>query len=190
MGAISPVPFADRFYIEKVEREIIKPTVEGLKKDNIEYKGFIFIGLINVKGEPKVIEYNVRMGDPETEVVIPRIKSDLLNLLKGIGDGTFSEKDLEITEEVATTVMLVSGGYPEAYEKGKEITGIEKVNDSIVFHAGTKQEGETVKTNGGRVIALTSFGENMNDALKKSFDSAEKIDFEGKYFRKDIGFDL
>jgi len=190
MGAISPVPFADRFYIEKVEREIIKPTVEGLKKDNIEYKGFIFIGLINVKGEPKVIEYNVRMGDPETEVVIPRIKSDLLNLLKGIGDGTFSEIDLEVSEEVATTVMLVSGGYPEAYEKGKEITGIEKVNDSIVFHAGTKQEGETVKTNGGRVIALTSFGENMNDALKKSFDSAEKIDFEGKYFRKDIGFDL
>jgi len=190
MGAISPVPFADRFYIEKVEREIIKPTVEGLKKDNIEYKGFIFIGLINVKGEPKVIEYNVRMGDPETEVVIPRIKSDLLNLLKGIVDGTFSEKDLEITEEVATTVMLVSGGYPEAYEKGKEITGIEKVSDSIVFHAGTKQEGEAIKTNGGRVIALTSFGENMNDALKKSFDSAEKIAFEGKYFRKDIGFDL
>ena len=190
MGAISPVPFADRFYIEKVEREIIKPTVEGLKKDNIEYKGFIFIGLINVKGEPKVIEYNVRMGDPETEVVIPRIKSDLLNLLKGIKDGTFSEKDLEVMQEVATTVMLVSGGYPEAYEKGKEITGIEKVSDSIVFHAGTKQEGEIVKTNGGRVIAITSFGENMNDALKKSYESAEKIDFEGKYFRKDIGFEL
>jgi phosphoribosylamine--glycine ligase len=190
MGAISPVPFADRFYIEKVEREIIKPTVEGLKKDNIEYKGFIFIGLINVKGEPKVIEYNVRMGDPETEAVIPRIKSDLLNLLKGIGDGTFSEKDLEIRVEVATTIMLVSGGYPEAYEKGKQITGIEKVSDSIVFHAGTKQEGEVLKTNGGRVIALTSFAENMDDALKKSFDSAEKIAFEGKYFRKDIGFDL
>ena len=192
MGAISPVPFADRFYIEKVEREIIKPTVEGLKKDNIEYKGFIFIGLINVKGEPKVIEYNVRMGDPETEVVIPRIKSDLLNLLKGIGDGTFSEQDLEITEEVAATVMLVSGGYPEAYEKGKEIKGIEKVSDSIVFHAGTKkeEEEEAIKTNGGRVITLTSLAENMNDALKKSFDSAEKIDFEGKYFRKDIGFDL
>ena len=190
MGAISPVPFADRFYIEKVEREIIKPTVEGLKKDNIEYKGFIFIGLINVNGEPKVIEYNVRMGDPETEVVIPRIKSDLLNLLKGIEDGTFSEKDLEIMEEVATTVMLVSGGYPETYEKEKEIFGIKDVTESIVFHAGTKQEGETIKTNGGRVIALTSFGENMNDALKKSFDSAEKIAFEGKYFRKDIGFDL
>ena len=190
MGAISPVPFADRFYIEKVEREIIKPTIEGLKKDNIEYKGFLFIGLINVKGEPKVIEYNVRMGDPETEVVIPRIKSDLLNLLRGIKDGTFSEKDLEITDEVATTVMLVSGGYPQAYEKGKEITGIEKVNDSIVFHAGTKQDGETIKTNGGRVIAITSFGENMNDALKKSYDNADKITFQGKYFRKDIGFEL
>lgn len=190
MGAISPVPFADRFYIEKVEREIIKPTIEGLKKDNIEYKGFLFIGLINVKGEPKVIEYNVRMGDPETEVVIPRIKSDLLNLLRGIKDGTFSEKDLEITDEVAITVMLVSGGYPQAYEKGKEITGIEKVSNSIVFHAGTKQDGETIKTNGGRVIAITSFGENMNDALKKSYENAEKITFQGKYFRKDIGFEL
>ena len=190
MGAISPVPFADRFYIEKIEREIIKPTVEGLQKDNITYQGFIFIGLINVKGEPKVIEYNVRMGDPETEVVVPRIKSDLLNLLKGIGDGTFSEKDLEITDEVATTVMLVAGGYPEAYEKGKEITGIEEVEESIVFHAGTKNENGTISTNGGRVIALTSFGATIGDALEKSFDSAEKISFEGKYYRKDIGFDL
>lgn len=190
MGAISPVPFVDRFYLEKIEREIIKPTVEGLKKDNIEYKGFIFFGLINVKGEPKVIEYNVRMGDPETEVVIPRIKSDLLNLLNGIGDGTFSEKDLNITTEAATTVMLVSGGYPEAYEKGKSITGIENVNESIVFHAGTKRNNDEVYTNGGRVIALTSFGENMNSALEKSFNSADKIDFEGKYYRKDIGFDL
>jgi phosphoribosylamine---glycine ligase len=190
MGAISPVPFADRFYIEKVEREIVKPTVEGLKKDGITYKGFIFIGLINVKGQPKVIEYNVRMGDPETEVVIPRIKSDLLNLLKGIDDGTFSERDLNITEEVATTVMLVSGGYPEAYEKGKEIKGVESVEESIVFHAGTKMENETLKTNGGRVIALTSFGENIENALTKSFESAEKISFNGKYYRKDIGFDL
>jgi phosphoribosylamine--glycine ligase len=190
MGAISPVPFADRFYIEKVEREIIKPTVEGLQTDNITYQGFIFIGLINVKGEPKVIEYNVRMGDPETEVVIPRIKSDFLNLLQGIGDGTFSEKDLEITDEVASTVMLVAGGYPEAYEKGKEITGIEKVEGSIVFHAGTKNDGDTVKTNGGRVIALTSFGETTGEALEKSFDNADKISFEGKYYRKDIGFDL
>ncbi|MBT3571611.1 MAG: phosphoribosylamine--glycine ligase [Flavobacteriales bacterium] len=190
MGAISPVPFADRFYIEKVEREIVKPTVEGLKKDGITYKGFIFIGLINVKGQPKVIEYNVRMGDPETEVVIPRIKSDLLNLLKGIDDGTFSEKDLNINEQAATTVMLVSGGYPEAYEKGKEIKGVESVEESIVFHAGTKMENETLKTNGGRVIALTSFGENIENALTKSFESAEKISFKGKYYRKDIGFDL
>lgn len=190
MGAISPVPFADRFYIEKVEREIIKPTIEGLKRDNIVYQGIIFIGLINSKGEPKVIEYNVRMGDPETEVVIPRIKSDLLNLLQGIGDGTFSEQDLEITDEIAATVMLVANGYPEAYEKGKEITGMETVDKSIVFHAGTKNDNGTVKTNGGRVIALTSFGETMEEALHKSFNSAEKISFEDKYYRKDIGFDL
>ena len=190
MGAISPVPFADRFYIEKVEREIVKPTVEGLKKDGITYKGFIFIGLINVKGQPKVIEYNVRMGDPETEVVIPRIKSDLLNLLKGIDDGTFSEKDLNINEQAATTVMLVSGGYPEAYEKGKAISGTEDIKESLVFHAGTKKENEQLRTSGGRVIALTSFGENIEEALTKSFASAEKISFKGKYYRKDIGFDL
>ena len=190
MGAISPVPFADRFYIEKVEGEIVKPTVEGLKKDGITYKGFIFIGLINVKGQPKVIEYNVRMGDPETEVVIPRIKSDLLNLLKGIDDGTFSEKDLNINEQAATTVMLVSGGYPEAYEKGKAISGTEDIKESIVFHAGTKKENEQLRTSGGRVIALTSFGENIEEALTKSFASAEKISFKGKYYRKDIGFDL
>ena len=190
MGAISPVPFADGFYIEKVEREIVKPTVEGLKKDGITYKGFIFIGLINVKGQPKVIEYNVRMGDPETEVVIPRIKSDLLNLLKGIDDGTFSEKDLNINEQAATTVMLVSGGYPEAYEKGKAISGTEDIKESIVFHAGTKKENEQLRTSGGRVIALTSFGENIEEALTKSFASAEKISFKGKYYRKDIGFDL
>ena len=190
MGAISPVPFADRFYIEKVEREIVKPTVEGLKKDGITYKGFIFIGLINVKGQPKVIEYNVRMGDPETEVVIPRIKSDLLNLLKGIDDGTFSEKDLNINEQAATTVMLVSGGYPESYEKGEAISGTEYIKESIVFHAGTKKENEQLKTSGGRVIALTSFGENIEEALTKSFASAEKISFKGKYYRKDIGFDL
>ena len=190
MGAISPVPFADRFYIEKVEREIVKPTVEGLKKDGITYKGFIFIGLINVKGQPKVIEYNVRMGDPETEVVIPRIKSDLLNLLKGIDDGTFSEKDLNINEQAATTVMLVSGGYPEAYEKGKAISGTEDIKESLVFHAGTKKENEQLRTSGGRVIALTSFGENIEEAITKSFASAEKISFKGKYYRKDIGFDL
>lgn len=190
MGAISPVPFADRFYIEKVEREIVKPTIEGLKKDGITYKGFIFIGLINVKGQPKVIEYNVRMGDPETEVVIPRIKSDFLNLLKGIDDGTFSEKDLNINEQAATTVMLVSGGYPEAYEKGKAISGTEDIKESLVFHAGTKKENEQLRTSGGRVIALTSFGENIEEAITKSFASAEKISFKGKYYRKDIGFDL
>ena len=189
MGAISPVPFADRFYIEKVEREIIKPTIEGLKKENITYKGFVFIGLINVKGQPKVIEYNVRMGDPETEVVIPRITSDFLNLLKGINDGTFSEKDLEITDEVAATVMLVSGGYPQTYENNKAISGIEAVENSLVFHAGTKNDGG-IKTNGGRVIAVTSFGQKMEIALEKSFKSAERISFEGKYYRKDIGFDL
>jgi len=189
MGAISPVPFADRFYIEKVEREIIKPTIEGLKKDNISYKGFIFIGLINVKGQPKVIEYNVRMGDPETEVVIPRITSDLLNLLKGINDGTFSEKDLEITSEVATTVMLVSLGYPQAYDSGKEISGLKSVENSLVFHSGTKND-DCIKTDGGRVIALTSFGATIEQALQKSFESAERISFEGKYYRKDICFDL
>ena len=181
MGAISPVPFADRFYIEKIEREIVKPTVEGLKKDGTTYKGFIFIGLINVKGQPKVIEYNVRMGDPETEVVIPRIKSDLLNLLKGIDDGTFSEKDLNINEQAATTVMLVSAGYPEAYEKGKAISGTEDIKESIVFHAGTKNENDQLTTSGGRVIALTSFGENIEEALTKSFASAEKINFKGNF---------
>ncbi len=189
MGAVSPVPFADRFYIEKVEREIIKPTIEGLKKENIIYKGFIFFGLINVHGQPKVIEYNVRMGDPETEVVIPRINSDLLNLLKGIDDGTFSEKDLNISNESATTVMLVSKGYPENYEKGKKISGIELVEKSIVFHAGTKNNNG-IKTDGGRVIALTSLSNDIKTALEKSFESAERISFEGKYYRKDIGFDL
>ena len=189
MGAISPVPFADRFYIEKIEREIIKPTIEGLKKENIIYKGFIFFGLINVKGEPKVIEYNVRMGDPETEVVIPRINSDLLNLLKGINDGTFSEKDLEIRQEFAATIMLVSKGYPREYQKGKEISGLESIKESLVFHAGTSND-ECIRTNGGRVLALTSFGEQMKSALKKSLESAEKISFDGKYYRKDIGFDL
>ena len=189
MGAISPVPFADRFYIEKVEREIIKPTIEGLKKDNIIYKGFIFFGLINVKGQPKVIEYNVRMGDPETEVVIPRVTSDLLHLLKGITDGTFSEKDLEVTNEVATTVMLVSSGYPGAYKKGKNISGLELVENSLVFHAGTKNNAN-VQTNGGRVIAITSLCSEIKTALSKSYKNAEKISFEGKYYRKDIGFDL
>ena len=190
MGAISPVPFADKFFLEKVEDRIIKPTVNGLKEEGIVYKGFIFIGLMNVNGDPYVIEYNVRMGDPETEVVIPRIKSDLLNLFKGIGDGTFSEKDFYVDEDTAVTVMLVSGGYPEAYEKGKVMIGFQDCEDSILFHAGTKQEGDDVVTNGGRVLAITSYGRDMETALAKSFANAEKINFEKKYYRRDIGFDL
>ena len=190
MGAVSPVPFVDRFLMEKIEQEIIKPSIEGLKKENITYQGFLFIGLIKVGSEPKVIEYNVRMGDPETEVVIPRIKSDFLNLLKGIKDGTFSEKDLEINEDVASTVMLVSKGYPEKYEKGFEITGFNDCNDSIIFHAGAKNKNGSVVTNGGRVMAITSFGQNMDLALAKSYKNAEIINFKGKTYRKDIGFDL
>lgn len=190
MGAISPVPFADKFFIERVEDRIIKPTIKGLQEEEIEYKGFIFIGLMNVNGDPKVIEYNVRMGDPETEVVIPRIKSDLLNLFKGISNGTFGEQDFYVDEDVATTVVLVSGGYPESYEKGKGISGLEEVENSIVFHAGTRKEEDKVLTNGGRVMAITSFGRTIEEALCKSFDNAEKVKFDGKYYRKDIGFDL
>ena len=190
MGAISPVPFADKFFIERVEDRIIKPTIKGLQEEEIEYKGFIFIGLMNVNGDPKVIEYNVRMGDPETEVVIPRIKSDLLNLFKGISNGTFGEQDFYVDEDVATTIMLVSGGYPESYEKGKGISGLEEVENSIVFHAGTRKEEDKVLTNGGRVMAITSFGRTIEEALSKSFDNAEKVKFDGKYYRKDIGFDL
>ena len=190
MGAISPVSFADKFFIERVEDRIIKPTIKGLQDEEIEYKGFIFIGLMNVNGDPKVIEYNVRMGDPETEVVIPRIKSDLLNLFKGISNGTFGEQDFYVDEDVATTVMLVSGGYPSSYEKGKGISGLEEVENSIVFHAGTREEEDKVLTNGGRVMAITSFGRTIEEALSKSFDNAEKVKFEGKYYRKDIGFDL
>ncbi len=190
MGAISPVSFADKFFIERVEDRIIKPTIKGLQEEEIEYKGFIFIGLMNVNGDPKVIEYNVRMGDPETEVVIPRIKSDLLNLFKGISNGTFGEQDFYVDEDVATTVMLVSGGYPEGYEKGKGISGLEEVKNSIVFHAGTRKEENKVLTNGGRVIAITSFGRTIEEALSKSFNNAEKVKFDGKYYRKDIGFDL
>ncbi|MEJ6793628.1 MAG: phosphoribosylamine--glycine ligase [Flavobacteriales bacterium] len=190
MGAISPVPFADKFFLEKVEDRIIKPTIEGLKSQEIEYKGFIFIGLMNVKGDPFVIEYNVRMGDPETEVVIPRIKSDLLNLFKGIADGTFGEKDFYVDQDFAATVMLVSGGYPEAYQKGKVISGLDKVENGMVFHAGTKDDGDQIVTNGGRVLALTSFGRDIEDATSKAFANAEKIEFEGKNYRKDIGLDL
>jgi phosphoribosylamine---glycine ligase len=176
--------------MEKIEQEIIKPSIEGLKKESINYQGFLFIGLIKVGSEPKVIEYNVRMGDPETEVVIPRIKSDLLNLLKGIDDGTFSEKDLNISEDAAATVMLVSKGYPEKYTKGVAITNFENCEGSIVFHAGTKLDGDITKTNGGRVMAITSFGKNIEQALARSYVNAVQINFKGKNYRKDIGFDL
>ena len=190
MGAISPVPFADDAFMQKIEERIVKPTIEGLKKDNLPYKGFIFIGLIKVDNEPMVIEYNVRMGDPETEAVLPRIKSDLLELFQAVGEGKLAEKTLELDPRFATTVMMVSAGYPEAYEKGKNITGIENVQDSIVFHAGTKIQGKEIQTNGGRVMALTSFGDTINESLAKSFENANKIKFEGKYYRTDIGFDL
>lgn len=190
MGAISPVPFVDEEFMQKIESRIVKPTVEGLKAENIDYKGFIFIGLIKVGNDPYVIEYNVRMGDPETEVVLPRIKSDLVDLLEKTYDSKIKDAKLEIDERAATTVMLVSGGYPEAYEKGKEIQGLDKIEDSLVFHAGTKEENGKVVTNGGRVIAITSFGEDYHKALKKSYQSAEKLQFDKMYFRKDLGFDL
>ena len=190
MGAISPVPFADNVLMQKIEERIVKPTVEGLKKDGIAYKGFIFIGLIKVDNEPIVIEYNVRMGDPETEAVLPRIKSDLLELFQAVGNETLNEKSLEIDPRYATTVMIVSGGYPEVYEKDKIMTGIEAIKDSIVFHAGTKLVGTEIQTNGGRVMALTSFGDSMKEGLAKSFENAKKVNFDGKYYRKDIGFDL
>ena len=190
MGAISPVPFADSVLMGKIERKIVKPTVDGLKADNLPYVGFIFIGLIKVGDEPKVIEYNVRMGDPETEVVIPRLKSDLVDVLLAMANGTLDQIDLQIDERTATTVMAVSGGYPEAYEKGKEITGAENIQDSIVFHAGTKMSNGKVVTNGGRVIAVTSFGKDFKEALKTSYQNMEKLHFDGMYYRKDLGFDL
>jgi phosphoribosylamine--glycine ligase len=190
MGAISPVPFATDDYLKKVEELVVKPTIAGLKAEGIDYKGFIFIGLMNHNGNPSVVEYNVRMGDPETEVVIPRIKSDLLDLFIGVGNQTLHEKSFEVDERTATTVMLVSGGYPEDYEKGKIMTGFEAIEDSIAFHAGTKQDGENIVTSGGRVLALTSFGTDIKDALSKSFANAQKINFDKKYYRTDIGFDL
>ena len=190
MGAVSPVPFADAVLLEKIETRIVKPTIAGLQSDGIEYKGFVFIGLINVKGEPIVIEYNVRMGDPETEVVIPRLKSDLVELFQAVGNQTLDEVSLEIDERSATTIMVVSGGYPEDYGKGFEISGLENIEDSIVFHAGTKLENGKVVTNGGRVIAITSFGESFQEAIKKSYQNIDKLNFDKMYFRKDIGFDL
>ncbi|MDN3595897.1 phosphoribosylamine--glycine ligase [Zunongwangia endophytica] len=190
MGAISPVPFADAQLMQKIEERIVKPTVDGLAEENIDYKGFIFIGLIKVGDEPYVIEYNVRMGDPETEVVLPRVESDLVEMLAKAAEGKLDEVNLEIDDRAATTVMLVSGGYPEAYEKGKEITGIENVEDAIVFHAGTTSKDGKVVTNGGRVIAVTAFGEDYKQALKKSYQNVEKLQFDKMYFRKDLGFDL
>jgi len=190
MGAVSPVPFADAILLEKIETRIVKHTIEGLQKDNIEYKGFVFIGLINVKGEPIVIEYNVRMGDPETEVVMPRLKSDLVAIFDAMAKQELDKIELEIDERSATTIMVVSGGYPEDYEKGKEISGLDTVEDSLVFHAGTKLENGKVLSNGGRVLAITSYGNSFEEAIKKSYQNINKLHFDKMNYRKDIGFDL
>lgn len=190
MGAISPVPFANPTFLDKIENQVIIPTIKGLKAENITYKGFIFFGLINVRNEPYVIEYNCRMGDPETEVVIPRLKSDLLDLFEGVTTGTLSERDVQFDSRSVATVMMVSGGYPEAYEKGKQVFGLNEVNESIIFHAGTKADGPATITSGGRVLTATSYGKDLTRALQKSYDSLEKIQFEGAYFRKDIGKDV
>ena len=190
MGAISPVPFADKAYLKKVEDLVVKPTILGLQKDGIDYRGFIFIGLMNNNGDPSVVEYNVRMGDPETEVVLPRIESDLFDLFEGVANQNLHEKEFSVTEKIATTIMLVSGGYPEAYEKGKLISGLENIKNSIVFHAGTSIKNNTVVTNGGRVIAVTSIAESIQKALEISYDSIDTIHFDKMNYRKDIGFDL
>jgi phosphoribosylamine--glycine ligase len=190
MGAVSPVPFADDAFIKKVEELVVKPTINGLNKDGIDYRGFIFIGLMNCDGEPSVIEYNCRMGDPETEVVIPRIKTDLIDLLQGVATQTLHEKKYETISDIATTVVMVSGGYPGDFEKGKVVDGLNNTYESQVFHSGTKLEGEHVVTNGGRVFAITSFGKTIDEAVNKSFATADKINYQGKYFRRDIGKDL
>ena len=190
MGAISPVPFADYDFLSKVEERVIKPTINGLQKDGIDYRGFIFIGLMNIKGDPFVVEYNVRMGDPETEVVLPRIDSDLLDLFEGVAYQNLHEKSFSVHPQTATTVMLVAGGYPENYEKGMEITGLEDVKDSTVYHAGTTIKEGKIITNGGRVMAVTSFGDTIEEALKKSYQSIEHIHWDKMNYRKDIGFDL
>lgn len=190
MGAVSPVPYVDAVLMEKIETRIVKPTIEGFQKDGIEYKGFVFIGLINVKNEPIVIEYNVRMGDPETEVVVPRLESDLVELFLSVANQKLDEFELKIDPRSATTIVVVSGGYPEDFEKGKVITGLENVTDSIVFHAGTKLDGENVVSNGGRVLTVTSYGDDFQQAIKKSYQNIDKLNFDKMYFRKDIGFDL
>lgn len=190
MGAVSPVPFATVGFMDKIENQIIIPTIKGLKKDGIEYKGFIFFGLINVKNDPFVIEYNCRLGDPETEVVIPRLKSDILELFEGVATQTLSERDVEFDDRVATTVMMVSGGYPGSYEKEKSISGLNGIYDSVVFHAGTRQDGPTCITSGGRVLCVTSLERNQERALSKTYENLKKISFENAYYRKDIGFDL
>ncbi|MCM4167870.1 Phosphoribosylamine--glycine ligase [Arenibacter antarcticus] len=190
MGAISPVPFADNNFMAKVLERIVKPTVEGFKKDNLPYKGFVFIGLIKVGDDPKVIEYNVRLGDPETEVVIPRIKNDLVEVFQAVANQTLDSIDLEIDERAATTVMAVSGGYPEAYTKGKEITGFDAIDDAVVFHAGTELKNGKVFTNGGRVLAVTAYGSDFKEALKTSYKNIEKLQYDKMYYRKDLGFDL
>lgn len=190
MGAISPVPFCDPTFMDKIENQIIIPTVKGLKQDGITYKGFIFFGLINVKGEPFVIEYNCRMGDPETEVVMPRLKSDLLDLFEGVATNTLSECDVQFDDRSACTVMMVAGGYPGDYAKGDIIEGLNTVQDSMVFHAGTSSDGPVVKTNGGRVLAVTSYGRNLDAALSRSYHSLQGISYKGAYYRKDIGQDV
>ncbi|TXE19077.1 phosphoribosylamine--glycine ligase [Psychroserpens burtonensis] len=190
MGAVSPVPFATDAFLNKIEEQVVKPTIKGLAKDNLPYKGFVFIGLIKVGDDPKVIEYNVRMGDPETEVVLPRLKTDLVEIFKAISEERLNEIDIEIDDRAATTVMLVSGGYPESYEKGKEITGLENVEDSIVFHAGAILKDNRIMTSGGRVMAITSYGNTYEEAIKKSYQNIDKLYFDKMNYRKDIGFDL